>query len=54
MELVRTGQGERQGRVEGSAEGRGEGRGGDKQERVGTWITTREEEQRGKTTKEGA
>ena len=37
---------------EGSAEGRGEGRWGDKQERVGTWITTREEEQRGKTTKE--
>ena len=34
---------------EGSAEGRGEGRWGDKQERVGTWIITREEEQGGKT-----
>ena len=28
----------------GSAEGRGEGRWGDKQERVGTWITTRQKE----------
>ena len=40
----------------GNAEGRGEGGGGrwgDKQERVGTWRITREEEQGGQNNKGG-